>query len=74
MELMADKGNRTPFEPGIAGPAMDRIGRKNGLILRVSGDRLAFAPPLIMTEENVDDMADRLGRTLDQAHTEITKS
>ena len=74
MELMADKGNRTPFEPGIAGPAMDRIGRKNGLILRVIGDRLAFAPPLIMTEENVDDMAERLGRTLDQAHAEITKS
>jgi len=27
-----------------------------------------------MTEENVDDMAERLGRTLDQAHAEITKS
>ena len=74
MELMADKENRTPFEPGIAGPTVDRIGRQNGLILRGIGDRLAFAPPLIMTEENVDDMAERLGRTLDQAHAEITKS
>ena len=72
MELMADKATRTPFEPGIAGPTVDRIGRDNGLILRVIGDRLAFAPPLIMTEENVDDMIERLGRTLDQAHAEIS--
>ena len=73
MELMLNKETRTPFEPGIAGPTMDRIGRKNGLILRVIGDRLAFAPPLIITKENVDDMVERLGLTLDQAHAEITK-
>ncbi|MBT3533617.1 MAG: aminotransferase class III-fold pyridoxal phosphate-dependent enzyme [Rhodospirillaceae bacterium] len=72
MELMQDPATRTPFEPGLAGPTMDRIGRDNGLILRIIGDRLAFAPPLIMTVEEVDHMADMLGRTLDQAHAELT--
>jgi 4-aminobutyrate--pyruvate transaminase len=72
MELMRDKATRTPFEGGIAGAAMDRIGRENGLILRVIGDRLAFAPPLIMTEGEVDQMLDGLSHTLDQAHAELT--
>ncbi len=71
MELMRDKATRTPFEGGVAGAAMDRIGRENGLILRVIGDRLAFAPPLIMTEGEVDQMLDGLSRTLDQAHMEL---
>ena len=71
MELMQDKATRTPFEGGVAGAAMDRIGRENGLILRVIGDRLAFAPPLIMTEGEVDQMLDGLSRTLDQAHAEL---
>ncbi len=72
MELMRDKATRTPFEPGLAGPTVDRIGRENGLILRVIGDRLAFAPPLIITIEDVDHMVEMLGRTLDQAHAELT--
>ncbi len=72
MELMKDKATRTPYEPGLAGPTMDRIGRENGLILRVIGDRLAFAPPLVMTREDVDHMVEALGRTLDQAHAELT--
>ena len=72
MELMQDKATRTPFEAGRAGATMDRIGRSNGLILRVIGDRLAFAPPLIITEAEVDDMLEKLGRTLDQAHAELS--
>jgi 4-aminobutyrate--pyruvate transaminase len=73
MELMRDKAARTPFEPGLAGPTVDRIGRENGLILRVIGDRLAFAPPLIITVDEVDHMVEMLGRTLDQAHAELSK-
>ncbi|MFP6746830.1 MAG: aminotransferase [Alphaproteobacteria bacterium] len=73
MELMRDKAARTPFEPGLAGPTVDRIGRENGLILRVIGDRLAFAPPLIITVDEVDHMVEMLGRTLDQAHAELSQ-
>ena len=72
MELMADKATRTPFEAGTAGAAADKFGRQNGLILRVIGDRLAFAPPLIITEDEVDHMLAMLSKTLDQAHAELT--
>ncbi len=72
MELMQDKATRTPFEAGRAGAVMDRIGRANGLILRVIGDRLAFAPPIVITEAEVDDMVEKLGRTLDQAYMELS--
>ena len=72
MELMQDKAMRTPFEAGRAGATMDRIGRANGLILRVIGDRLAFAPPIVISEAEVDEMVEKLGRTLDQAHAELS--
>ena len=72
MELMQDKATRTPFAAGRAGAVVDRIGRTNGLILRVIGDRLAFAPPLVITEAEIDDMVEKLGRTLDQAHAELS--
>ena len=71
MELMQDKATRTPFEGGRAGAVMDKYGRENGLILRIIGDRLAFAPPLIITEAEVDEMLEKLGRTLDQAQAEL---
>jgi len=71
MELMRDKATRTPFEGGRAGAVMDKYGRENGLILRIIGDRLAFAPPLIITEAEVDEMLEKLGRTLDQAQAEL---
>ncbi|MDE0941123.1 MAG: aminotransferase [Alphaproteobacteria bacterium] len=72
MELMADKATRTPFEAGRAGAVADKFGRENGLILRVIGDRLAFAPPLIISEAEIDDMLVKLSRTLDQTHAELT--
>jgi 4-aminobutyrate--pyruvate transaminase len=73
VELVRDKATRRAYEPaGHAGRIVDRIGRDNGLILRVIGDRLGFAPPLVITEDEVDDMLARLARTLDHAHAELT--
>jgi 4-aminobutyrate--pyruvate transaminase len=49
VELMKDKGSKTPFDP------VERVGAKveaacleQGLIVRAIGDRIAFCPPLIM--------------------------
>ncbi len=39
----------------------------NGLFLRPVGDTLVLAPPLIITEQEIDEMFRRLGRALDQA-------
>jgi len=72
VELVKDKRTRAAFAPaGNAGTVADRIGRENGLVLRVIGDRLAFAPPLIISETEIDDMVARVGRTLDATHREL---
>jgi 4-aminobutyrate--pyruvate transaminase len=72
VELIKDKRTRTAFAPaGNAGKVADRIGRENGLVLRVIADRLAFAPPLIISEAEIDDMVARVGRTLDATYREL---
>jgi 4-aminobutyrate--pyruvate transaminase len=72
IELVKDRATRANYEPaGRAGQVVDRIGRKNGLVLRVIGDRMGFAPPIIINEAEIDDMLARVGRTLDESHKEL---
>ena len=62
IELVADKETRRSFDPsfGVKTYAVDRA-REHGLIIRsaLAGDSLAFAPPLVMTEAEVDEMMRR---------------
>jgi 4-aminobutyrate--pyruvate transaminase len=72
MEMMADKATRTGFDASRGvGRIADGHARKHGLITRFIGDRIAFSPPLIITEAEVDDMAARLQRTLDDTWAEV---
>ena len=72
IEMMADKATRTPFDPARkAGTIADRNARAQGLILRSIGDRIAFSPPLIITEAEVDELAVRLQKTLDATWAEL---
>ena len=72
MEMMADKATGKAFDPALGvGRIADRHARNNGLITRFIGDRVAFSPPLIITEEEVDDMAALLQRTLDDTWAEV---
>jgi 4-aminobutyrate---pyruvate transaminase len=72
MEMMADKATRTPFDASRGvGRIADDHARRHGLITRFIGDRIAFSPPLIITEAEVDDMAARLQRTLDDTWTDV---
>jgi 4-aminobutyrate--pyruvate transaminase len=72
IELVKDKRTRAIHEPaGKAGKVVDRIGRENGLVLRVIGDRIAFAPPFVISEAEIDDMVARVGRTLDASQREL---
>jgi 4-aminobutyrate---pyruvate transaminase len=50
---------------------VDKHAREHGLIARFIGDRVAFSPPLIITEAEIDDMAARLRRALDATWAEI---
>ncbi len=72
IEMMADKATRTPFDPARkAGAIADKHARAHGLIMRSIGDRIAFSPPLIITEAEVDDLAARLQKILDATWAEL---
>ena len=61
IELAADPATRTPFEPkrGVGAYLVKRA-QHHGLILRVlMGDVIAFSPPLIITEAEIDAMMER---------------
>jgi len=67
IELAADPANRTPFDPkrGV-GAYLVRRAQHHGLILRVlMGDVIAFSPPLIITEAEIDTMLGRAQLALD---------
>ncbi len=68
LELSADKEKRQAFDPGLKmGPRLAELAQEEGLIIRsLPGDSLAFCPPLIITEDQIDDMFDRFGRALDR--------
>lgn len=60
IELMKDRGTKETF------PMTDRTGRqvlkaaaKRGLITRALGDTLVFAPPLVITRADADEIVDR---------------
>ena len=68
VELVADKASRASFDPaGKAGAQVVRQAQDNGLILRGIQDSVAFCPPLIITEAQVETLADRFARSLDEA-------
>ena len=45
--------------------------KKHGLVLRLIGNRIAFSPPLIITEAEVSEMASRLKLALDDTWTSV---
>ncbi|MGH6973542.1 MAG: aspartate aminotransferase family protein [Stellaceae bacterium] len=66
VELVADKTTKAPFDPSPgAGNILTTETNKHGLILRQIGDAQAFAPPLVISEADIDEMLDRFGKALD---------
>ena len=66
-ELVADKQSREafPIQRGVGAYCMQRC-LDHGLIVRALGDTVAFCPPLIVTESDVDEILERFGRGLDE--------
>jgi 4-aminobutyrate---pyruvate transaminase len=66
VELVANKSTRAPFDPAAAvGPYLAKRGHQHGVILRPLGDSIAFCPPLIINESEIDMMLERFGLALD---------
>ena len=72
MELMQDGAKRIPFDPALkVGPRVDAAVKRHGLFLRIVGDRLVFAPPLIIEEADIHEIATRLGKGLDDVARDL---
>ena len=75
VELVANKDRRISFSDGKVGATAKQYCQDNGLLIRaVSGNCIAFCPPLIISREQVDEMISMfdlaLGQTLDYVHKE----
>jgi len=65
VELVANKETGRAFSDGRVGAFAQRACQDAGLLLRVvSGSSVAFCPPLIIEENQIDEMAEKFGRAL----------
>lgn len=74
IELSADKSSKTPFAPEKAmGGTLVKTCERNGVILRaMPGDCVAFCPPLIIQESEIDEMFNRFERGLAEFEKNLT--
>jgi 4-aminobutyrate--pyruvate transaminase len=65
VELVADKATKAPFDASAGvGPFLVRRAHDHGVILRAMGDSVAFCPPFIISEAEVDLMFERFALAL----------
>jgi 4-aminobutyrate--pyruvate transaminase len=51
---------------------VEKHARNRGLITRFVGDRIAFSPPLIITESEIDEAVARITGAMDDTWAEIS--
>jgi 4-aminobutyrate---pyruvate transaminase len=74
MELMRDGAQRIPFDAALkVGNRVDDAAKRHGLILRVVGDRLVFAPPLVIEADEIEEIGIRLRRALDDVAADLKR-
>ena len=67
VELVKNRDSREAFDPAAGvGAYFGQRAIRNGLIVRVIGDSICLAPPLIITEEQIDLLLGMFGRALDE--------
>ncbi len=65
VELVADKATKARFDtPGKVGAYVFARAHHHGLIVRNILDTIAFCPPLIITESQIEDLVQAFERTL----------
>jgi putrescine---pyruvate transaminase len=66
LELVGDKATRRFFpDPGEVGSVCRDLCIEHGLVMRAVRDTMIVAPPLIITDSQVDELIDKAGRALD---------
>lgn len=74
VELVADKSTGRAFEGGSVGGFAQQACQNHGLIVRsVAGSSIAFCPPLIITELQIDELVDKFGRALEDTMSFVVR-
>lgn len=72
VHLVARRGPLTLFEAPVSfGARVAALAEDNGLILRAIGDVIAICPPLVIDENEIGMLIDRLTRAIEQAADEL---
>ncbi len=68
IELVANKGSGKAFDDGSVAGFLQKHCQDNGLIVRVvAGSSVALCPPLIITEEQIDEIVDKISMGMNAA-------
>ena len=69
VEIVADKKTAARFggKEGNAGPVVRDFCIENGLMVRGIRDTIVMSPPLVISRQQIDDLVDIIGRSLDSA-------
>jgi len=74
LELVRDKTSKEPFDPALGvGSLTYELAQEEGLIVRAIGDVLAICPPLIISDDEIDQLFDRVGAALDRTAAELRR-
>lgn len=74
LQLVQHKGSGKLFDASLeVGMVCRKHCFDNGLVMRAVGERMIVAPPLIMTVEQIDDMAALIRRCLDLTLAEVKR-
>ncbi len=75
VELVADKKAKTPFDPKrLVGAKAAGFCQEEGLVVRAITDTLAICPPLIISDDEIDELFDAMERALDKTAAWVKKS
>jgi len=75
VEVVADKATHKNFDPALKiGARLAKICEGNGVISRgLPGDALAFSPPLIISEDEIRETLDVVGKSLDELAVQLRR-
>ena len=73
IELVPEKPSRKRFDNyGEVGGICRDISFENGLIMRAVRDTMVVSPPLVITDEEIDEMVEKMRKTLDQTWAKVS--
>ena len=74
VELVANKKSGERFKNGAVGAFTKQACQNNGLLIRaVGGNSIAFCPPLIITNDQIDEMVGKFDSALQETLEHVTK-